>query len=95
MNSQQEELGRKKINSGEERKKWRGGEGKRRKKIRAAIRYNSFAIFPFLFPSIFIFIFHLFIYLYIYFFTDRKFKDRLGGESKWIKFITIIRETWK
>lgn len=95
MNSQQEELGRKKINSGEERKKWRGGEGKRRKKIRAAIRCNSFAIFPFLFPSIFIFIFHLFIYLYIYFFTDRKFKDRLGGESKWIKFITIIRETWK
>lgn len=29
MNSQQEELGRKKINSGEERKKWRGGEEKK------------------------------------------------------------------
>lgn len=86
MNSQQEELGRKKINSEGERKKWRGGEGKRRKKIRAAIRCNSFAIFPFLFPSIFIFIFHLFIYLYIYFFLQIEnlkidLEERVNGSN--------------
>lgn len=74
-----------------------GGEGRGREERKSERQFDvipsRFFLFYFL-PFLFLFFTYLFIYIFI-FFTDRKFKDRLGGESKWIKFITIIRETWK
>lgn len=78
MNSQQEELGRKKINSEKGREGERGEEEERKSEWQFDVIPSRFFLFYF-----FSFLLLFFIYLFIYFFLQkRKFKDRLGGENE-------------